>query len=408
MAALSSGVLTRRVILAGAPALLAGLPRTGRAAEPLRLGVLTDMSSFGRDTNGPGSVEAVRMAITEFGPTVLDRPVEVLVADHQERVDLGTQIARKWFDEDNVQAIVDVPNSAIGIGVHTLARERNRIALLAGTFASDVSNQLCSNNTVQIGLDTFAMGHVVARALLAGGAKTWFFVTADFAFGNALQADATDAIEAGGGKVLGSVKHPLMASDFSSFLLAAQNSGADVIAFANSAGDTVNSLKQAAEFGLGGDKQKIAVFLMFDTNIKALGLPVAQGTFAPIWSYWDADDRSRHWSRAFQKAVGTMPTLAQTGSYSGVLHYLKAVQQAGTIEAGPVMAAMRAMAVDDAFVRNGRVRPDGKMVKDISLGQVKTPAQSKEEWDFIRLLATVPADQAFRSAAASRCPAMRA
>ncbi len=214
--------------------------------------MLTDISSFGRDTNGPGSVEAVHMALAEFGPSVLGRPIEILVADHQEKVDIGTQIARKWFDEDGVLAIIDVPNSAIGIGVHNLARDKGRIALLAGTFASDVTNQLCSPNTVQMGLDTYAMGHVLAQSLLADGAKTWFFITADFAFGAALQADATDAIAKGGGTVVGAAKHPPVTSDFSSILLQAQASGADVIAFANSAGDTTTSLKQAAEFGLSG------------------------------------------------------------------------------------------------------------------------------------------------------------
>ena len=299
-----SATPTRRALLAGGPLVLTGLGSRARAAEPLRLGVLTDISSFGRDTNGPGSVEAVHMAVAEFGPSVLGRPIEILVADHQEKVDVGTQIARKWFDEDGVLAIIDVPNSAIGIGVHNLARDKGRIALLAGTFASDVTNQLCSPNTVQMGLDTYAMGHVLARSLLADGARTWFFITADFAFGAALQADATDAIVKGGGTVVGAAKHPPITSDFSSFLLEAQSSGADVIAFANSAGDTTNSLKQAAEFGLVGGKQKLAVFLMFETVIKTVGLQATQGVYAPIWSYWDTDDRTRAWSKAFFGKIG--------------------------------------------------------------------------------------------------------
>ncbi len=399
---------TRRALLAAVPLVLAGTSRRARAADPLRLGVLTDMSSFGRDTNGPGSVEAVHMAIGEFGATVLGRPIEVLVADHQERVDIGTQIARKWFDEDGVAAIIDVPNSAIGIGVHTLAREKGRIALLAGTFASDVTNQLCSANTVQMGLDTYAMGHVLAQSLLAEGAKSWFFITADFAFGSALQADATDAIVKGGGRVVGATKHPLMASDFSSYLLEAQSSGADVIAFANSAGDTTNSLKQAAEFGLVGGKQKLAVFLMFETNIKAVGLQATQGVYAPIWSYWDTDDKTRAWSSAFFAKIGAMPTMAQTGSYSGTLHYLKGVRAAGSAATKAVMDAMRGMPVDDAFIRNGQLRADGRVVKDIALGRIKSPAQSKRDWDFIEILKTLPGDQCFRPVSESRCTLLRA
>ena len=399
---------TRRALLAAAPLVLAGAGSRARAAaDPIRLGVLTDMSSFGRDTNGPGSVQAVHMAVDEFGPQVLNRPIEILVADHQERVDIGTQIARKWFDEDGVQAVVDVPNSAIGIGVHNLARDKGRIALLAGTYASDVTNQLCSPNTVQMGLDTYAMGHVLAQSLLAEGAKTWFFITADFAFGAALQADATDAITRGGGTVVGAVKPPLMASDFSSFLLQAQASGADVIAFANSAGDTTNSLKQAAEFGLVGGKQKLGVFLMFETNIKAVGLQATQGTYAPLWSYWDTDDKTRAWSKAFFAKIGAMPTQAQTGSYSGTLHYLKAVAAAGTTDTAAVMDKMRSLPIDDAFIRNGRLRADGRVVKDLALGRVKTPAQSTGDWDFIEIVKTIPGDQCFRPASESRCTLLR-
>jgi branched-chain amino acid transport system substrate-binding protein len=322
-------------------------------------------------------------------------------------VDVGAQIARKWYDEDGVRAVIDVPNSAIGIAVHNLAREKGRIALLAGTLASDVTNQLCSPNTVQLALDTYAMGTILARSLIADGAKTWFFVTADFAFGSALQADATAAIVKGGGKVLGEAKHPINNSDFSSFLLTAQASGADVIAFANSAGDTANSLKQAGEFGMLGGKQKIAVFLMYETNIQALGLAMAQGVYAPIWTYWDTDDTTRAWSRQFFSRIKAMPTAAQTGSYSGTLHYLKAVRAAGTDATPAVMEAMRAMPIEDAFIRGGRLRADGRVLKDVWLGRIKSPSQSKADWDFIEILRTIPADQAFRPASESKCQALR-
>ncbi len=398
---------TRRAVLAGsAGAVLAG--RVHAQGAPVRLGVLTDMSGFASDTNGPGSVQAVRMAIAEFGGTVLDRQVEVLVADHQQRVDLGVQIARKWFDEDGVRAVIDVPNSAIGIGVHNLARDKDRIALLSGTFSSDVTNALCSPNTAQFGLDTYAMGSVLATALLADGARSWFFITADFAFGTALEADATVAVRKGGGTVLGSIKHPIATSDFSSYLLQAQSSGADVIAFANSAGDTVNSIKQAAEFGLVGGRQKLAALLMFETNIHAIGLAAAGGVYATIWSYWDTDDMTRSWSRQFFSKVGAMPTMAQTGSYSGTLHYLKAVQAAGTLDTAAVMDRMRALPVEDAFVRGGVLRADGRVVKDVALGRIKTPTESKREWDYVALLRAVPGSQAFRPVADSRCPLLRA
>ena len=398
--------LTRRTALGGAiSATLVGSARA--AGEPVKLGVLTDMSGFARDTNGPGSVQAVHMAVAEFGGAVLGRPVEVLVADHQEKVDIGTEIARKWFDQDGVLAIIDVPNSAIGIGVHNLARDKNRIALLGGTFSSDVTNTLCSPNTAQFGLDTYAMGNVLATALRADGALSWFFITADFAFGTALQADATAAIQKGGGTVLGSVRHPVATTDFSSYLLQAQSSGADVIAFANSAGDTVNSIKQAAEFGLTGGRQKLAALLMFETNIHAIGLQAAGGVYAAVWSYWDTDDRTRAWSRRFFQRIGAMPTMAQTGSYSGTLHYLKAVQAAGTFDTSAVMDRMRALPVEDTFVRNGVLRADGRVVKDVWLGRIKTASESKAEWDYVELLQTVPGSQAFRSVADSRCPLLR-
>jgi branched-chain amino acid transport system substrate-binding protein len=251
------------------------------------------------------------------------------------------------------------------------------------------------------------MGTSLVRSLAREGAKTWFFLTADFAFGTALQADATAAILAGGGKVLGAAKHPVNTRDFSSFLLTAQASGADVIGFANSAGDTANSLKQASEFGMLTGRQRIAVFLMFDTNIKAIGLGATQGTYAPIWSYWDTDERTRAWSKAFFSRIRAMPTSAQSGCYSATLHYLKAVRAAGTDETAAVMGAMRALPIEDAFIRGGRLRADGRVLKDLMLGRVKSPAASRGEWDFIEILQTIPAEQAFRPAAESRCPALR-
>jgi branched-chain amino acid transport system substrate-binding protein len=375
--------------------------------DVVRIGVLTDLSSWGRDNSGPGSVEAAKMAVEEFGPTVLGKPIEIVSADHQMKSDVGVQIARNWFDAGKVDAIADIPNSAIAIAVHNLARERNRIALLSGPGASSITDELCSPNTVQFTYDTYALSKVTASAVIAEGGKSWFFITADYAFGNQLEQDATRFIKAGGGTVLGSVRHPTNTADFSSFALQAQSSKAEVVAFANAGQDTDNSIKQSGEFGLGKGGQKLVGLLMFDTDVHAIGLEAAQGTYLTTASYWNMDDKTRAWSKKFFARTNVMPTIIQTGVYGSVLHYLKAIKAAGTDDPAKVMAAMRELPIEDTFVHGGKLREDGRVIRDMYLARVKKPSESKEPWDYLDIVKTVKGEDAFRPVSESKCPLLK-
>ncbi len=400
---------TRRTLARGGLGLLA-LPfiRPARAAEPLRLGVLVDMSSWGRDTGGPASVVAAQMAAEEMGGVVAGLPIEILAGDHRMNPDLGVQISRDWIDNRNVQAIVDVPNSALGLAVSGFCLKRNRLALLSGPGASAITNQACNANTVQFTYDTYALAHVTGAAMVAGGAKTWFFITADYAFGHQLEADATAFIEKAGGKVLGHALHPTGTSDFSSALLAAQVSKADVVAIANAGQDTDNTVKQAAEFGVGQhlNGQRIAALLMFISDVHAVGLKIAQGTMLTTASYWNLNAETRAWSERFFARTHVMPTMEQTGTYGVVLHYLKAVAKVGT-DPQAVMAAMREMPINDAFVKNGYLRIDGRVIRDMYLARVKSPEESKEPWDYYEIIRTVKGEDAFRPLAESVCPLVK-
>jgi branched-chain amino acid transport system substrate-binding protein len=375
--------------------------------DVVRIGVLTDLSSWGRDNSGPGSVEAAKMAVEEFGPTVLGKPIEIVSADHQMKSDVGVQIARNWFDAGKVDAIADIPNSAIAIAVHNLARERNRIALLSGPGASSITDELCSPNTVQFTYDTYALSKVTASAVIAEGGKSWFFITADYAFGNQLEQDATRFIKAGGGTVLGSVRHPTNTADFSSFALQAQSSKAEVVAFANAGQDTDNSIKQSGEFGLVKGGQKLVGLLMFDTDVHAIGLEAAQGTYLTTASYWNMNDKTRAWSKKFFARTNVMPTMIQTGVYGSVLHYLKAIKAAGTDDPAKVMAAMRAIPIEDTFVHGGKLREDGRVIRDMYLARVKKPSESKEPWDYLDIVKTVKGEDAFRPVSESKCPLLK-
>jgi branched-chain amino acid transport system substrate-binding protein len=375
--------------------------------DVVRIGVLTDLSSWGRDNSGPGSVEAAKMALEEFGPTVLGKPIEIISADHQMKSDVGVQIARNWFDAGKVDAVVDIPNSAIAIAVHNLARERNRIALLSGPGASTLTDELCSPNTVHFTYDTYALSKVTASAVVAGGGKSWFFITADYAFGNQLEQDATRFIKASGGTVLGSVRHPTNTADFSSFALQAQSSKAEVVAFANAGQDTDNSIKQSGEFGLVKGGQKLVGLLMFDTDVHAIGLEAAQGTYLTTASYWNMDDKTRAWSKKFFERTKVMPTMIQTGVYGSVLHYLKAIKAAGTDDPAKVMAKMRELPIEDTFVHGGKLREDGRVIRDMYLARVKKPSESKEPWDYLDIVKTVKGDDAFRPVSESKCPLLK-
>jgi branched-chain amino acid transport system substrate-binding protein len=375
--------------------------------DVVRIGVLTDLSSWGRDNSGPGSVEAAKMAVEEFGKTVLGKPIEIISADHQMKSDVGVQIARNWFDNGKVDAVVDIPNSAIAIAVHNLARERNRIALLSGPGSSALTDELCSPNTVQFSYDTYALSKVTASAVIAEGGKSWYFITADYAFGSQLENDATRFIKASGGTVVGGVRHPTNTADFSSFALQAQNSKANVVAFANAGQDTDNSIKQAGEFGLVKGGQKLVGLLMFDTDVHAIGLDAAQGTYLTTASYWNMDDKTRAWSKKFFAKTNVMPTMIQTGVYGSVLHYLKAIKAAGTDDPAKVMAKMREIPIEDTFVHGGKLREDGRVIRDMYLAKVKKPSESKEPWDYLDIVKTVKGEDAYRPVSESKCPLLK-
>ncbi|HET7594282.1 MAG TPA: ABC transporter substrate-binding protein [Stellaceae bacterium] len=370
----------------------------------VKLGVLNDMSSLYSDATGKGSLVAAQMAVQDFGGKVLGKPIEVVAADHQNKPDIGANIARQWYDQEQVDAIVDVPTSSVALAIQQISKDKDRVFLMSGPGSSDLTGPACSPTGVHWTYDTYALSHVAGKAMVERGEDTWFFITADYAFGHALERDASDVVKASGGKVLGSVRHPLNTQDFSSFLLQAQASGAKVIGLANAGGDTQTAIKQAAEFGLQKGGQKLLALLVQITDTHSLGLQTAQGMILTDGFYWDHDDGARKFSKRFFAQMQHMPTMIHAGVYSEVTHYLKAVQAAGTDEAKAVVAKMRALPIDDFFAHNGKLREDGRMVHDMYLMQVKTPAESKSEWDVYKILATVPGDQAYRPLDQGGCP----
>ncbi len=395
-----------RIAIACAAALLLA-PAAARAQisdDVVKLGVLSDMSSLYSDATGKGSLVAAQMAVEDFGGTVLGKPIEVVSADHQNTPDVGANIARQWYDEDKVDAIVDVPTSSVALAVQQISKDKDRVFLMSGPGSSDLTGPACSPVGVHWTYDTYALAHVAGKAMVEKGEDTWFFITADYAFGHALERDAADVVKASGGRVLGDVQVPLNTADFSSFLLQAQASGAKVVALANAGGDTQTAIKQAAEFGLQKGGQKLLALLIQVTDVHSLGLATAQGMILTDGFYWDRDDETRAFAKRFYDKVHLMPTMIHAGVYSEVTQYLKAVKAAGTDEAKAVVAQMRAGPINDLFARNGILRPDGRMVHDMYLMQVKTPAESKGEWDVYKLLATVPGDQAYRPMSQGNCP----
>ncbi|HEX2940500.1 MAG TPA: ABC transporter substrate-binding protein [Rhodopila sp.] len=369
---------------------------------PLRIGVLTDMNGPYSDAAGPGSVTAAQLAVAEFGPTVLGRRIEIVAADHQNKPDLAVSIARTWFDTDGVDMITDLTNSSVAIAVQALATEKHKIDLITSTATTAVTEEDCSPTGMHWTFDSYALTVGTGRALVSTGAKKWFFITADYTFGANLQRTAAQEIERSGGQVLGSAKAPLNTTDFASQLIAAQASGADVIGLANSGADTANSVKQAMEFGLT-QRQKVAAFLPFITDIKAIGLQNAQGLILTTAFYWDRDDASRDFAQRFWAKQHAEPTMIQAGTYSAVLHYLRAVRDAGTTNAAAVADRMRALPVHDAVFAQGSIRADGRMVHDMYLVQVKTPAESKGPWDLYKVLRTIPGDQTVQPLTSSAC-----
>jgi branched-chain amino acid transport system substrate-binding protein len=371
--------------------------------DVVKIGVLTDMSSLYADATGKGSVAAVQMAVADYGGKVKGKPVEVVYADHQNKPDVGISIARNWYDNEKVDAIFDVPTSSVALPISALTREKNKININSGGGSSDLTGPACSPNTVHWTYDTYALSNVAGKAMVKAGEDTWFFVTADYAFGQALERDAANVVTSNGGKVLGDVRHPLNTSDFSSFLLQAQASNAKVIGLANAGGDTTNALKQASEFGIMPGQKMIAL-LMEITDVHSLGVKATQGLIVTDAFYWDRDDESRAFSKRFYEKVGHMPSMIQAGLYSATMHYLKAIEAIGTDEAPKVMEQMRKMPVNDFFAKNGKIRIDGRMVHDMYLFEVKKPEESKGEWDLYKLIATVPGDEAFRPLDKGGCP----
>ena len=393
-------------------ALLAGAGATAFAqskisGDVVRVGVLTDMSGLYSDLGGQGSFEAAKMAVEDF--TAQAKPkfkIDVVGADHQNKADVGAQKAREWFDQQGVDMVTDALNSAVGIAVTKVAGEKKRILIDVGAASTRLTNEDCNAYTVHYAYDTYALASGTGVAMTKAGGDTWFFLTADYAFGHSLEADTSNAVKANGGKVLGAVRHPLNAADFSSFLLQAQASKAKVIGLANAGGDTINSIKAANEFGITKN-QSLAGLLVFITDIHSLGLQTTQGMLLTDGWYWDFSDETRAFGKRFFGKMKKMPTMIHAGVYSATLTYLKAVQAAGTDDADAVMAQLKKAKINDLFAKNGYVRQDGRMIHDMYLMQVKKPSESKYPWDYYTIKATIPGEQAYQPLSLSRCPMIK-
>ena len=372
----------------------------------VKIGVLTDMSSLYADDNGAGSIAAVKMAVEDFNPAAHDMKVEVISADHQNKPDIGSNIARQWFDIDGVDVIIDVPNSGVALAVSEVAREKNKVFLVSGAAISDLTGPKCSPNTIHWTYDTWMLAHSTAGALAKSGGDSWYFLTADYAFGHALERDATAVVLANGGKVLGSVSHPLNNQDFSSFLLQAQASKAKIIGLANAGGDTINAIKQGSEFGITAGGQHFAALLFYIGDVEALGLKVAQGLVLTETFYWDTNDSTRAWSKRWQATrPGKFPNMNQAGDYSAALHYLKAIAALkSTADGKAEVAKMKEIPTDDPVFGKGMIRADGRKIHPAYLFEVKSPAESQYPGDDYKLRATIPADEAFRPMKDDNCP----
>jgi len=373
------------------------------SADVVKIGVLTDMAGVTADITGRGSLVAAQMAVEEMGSSILGKPIEVIVGDHQHRTDLGASMARQWYDVGDVDVIVDVPNSSIALAVQRLAKEAHRLVLISGAGTTQLTNEQCSPYGFHWTYDTYGMAHGTASAVVKDGKKNWFILASDYAFGHSLQKDTTEVVEAGGGKVVGAIRHPLNLMDFASYLLQAQASGAEVIGIANAGNDTINAIKQAGEFGITQAGQNLAAMILMINDVHSLGLETAQGTYLTTASYWDLNDEARAWSVRFKERVGAMPSMLQAGVYGSVIHYLKAVQKAGTDDADAVAKAMREMPVNDVFTDNATIREDGKVVRDMYLAKVKTPSESKYEWDYLEIVSKIPAEAVTMPLSESTC-----
>ena len=379
--------------------------------KTVKIGVLNDMSSLYADIGGPNSVAAVKMAVEDSGLAARGWKVEVLTADHQNKPDVGVNIARQWIDVDKLDAVVDTPTSSVALAVSNLVKEKNSILINSGGASADITGKACTPNTLSVTYDTYMLANGTGKALTKAGGDSWFFLTADYAFGHALERDTAATVIANGGKVLGGVKHPLNTSDFSSFLLQAQSSKAKVIGLANAGGDTTNAIKQAAEFGIVAGGQKLAALLLFINDVHSLGLKTAQGLTFTESFYWDMNDNTRQWSKRFQKLSpkGTMPSMTVAGLYSGVLHYLKTLEIMGSNshDGAKVVAKMKELPTDDPLFGKGTIRIDGRKLLPGYLFEVKKPEESKYPWDYYKLIATIPAEEAARPLSESECPLVK-
>jgi branched-chain amino acid transport system substrate-binding protein len=391
---LASGAVVACALLASAPA----------SAQAVKIGVLNDQSGPYADFSGKWSIEAAKMAIEDFGGSVLGQKIELVAADHQNKPDLAGDIARRWYDAEGVDMITDLTSSAVALAVQQIAAEKKKIDIVVASSTSAITGSACTPYGFHWAFDTHALAVSTGGALVKTGGDSWFFITVDYAFGHALERDTSEVITASGGKVLGHVLYPLNTPDFSSFLLQAQSSKAKIVALANAGQDTVNSIKQGAEFGIVGGGQRLAALLLTLAEVHGLGLQAAQGLVLTESYYWDLNDRTREFGERFFKRTGRMPSMIQAGTYSATLQYLKAVKAAGTKDSDAVAKKLRELPVNDAFTANGHVQANGRMVSDLYLFEVKKPSESKSDWDYYNLLATVPGDTAYLTAANSGCP----
>ncbi len=370
----------------------------------VKIGVLDDMSGPYAENTGPGDVAAVKFAIADFGGSVLGKPIEMVSADFQSKVDVGVGIAKRWFDDENVDMVIGVPNSAIALALVKVAGDKNRIVMPTAAATSELTGKGCGPNSIHFIYDTYGQTKTIVNALAKQGGDTWYFITVDYAFGLAIEADATKFITAAGGKVLGSVKHPLNSTDFSSWVQQAQASKAKSLIFANGGSDIINGVKQAAEFGLIKQGMRISAPLAQFPDVHGIGLKIAQGLLVASPFYYDMTPEARAYTDRFTKEIGRPPSFIQAGTYGAVMHYLKAVKAAGTDEAKAVLAQMRKLPINDFMTKNGSVRADGQVIRDMYLMQAKTPEELKGEWDLVKMVATVPGNEAFRPLAESGCP----
>ncbi|HVC51773.1 MAG TPA: ABC transporter substrate-binding protein [Stellaceae bacterium] len=398
--------MKRLAILAGfaAALMLSAGAQAQTNKDTVKIGVLTDMSSLYADLGGPGSVAAAQMAVADFGGTVNGKKIVVVSADHQNKPDIGASIARQWFDTDGVDMITDLTTSSVALAVQEVAREKKKVLMITGAASSDLTGKSCAPTSIHYAYDTTALANGTGAAVVKAGGNTWFFITADYAFGHALQRDTASVVVANGGKVVGSVNVPLNTADFSSYLLQAQASKAKIIGLANAGGDTINSIKQAAEFGIVKGGQKLAGLLLFISDVHSLGLKIAQGLQLTGSFYWDQDEQTRAFSKKFFAKTGKEPTMTQAGVYSAVMHYLEAVKATNSVDGPTIVKYLRSKPINDFMIRNGHLQADGSLVHDMYLYEVKTPAESKGPWDLYKLVATIPGAEAYKRPHGDQCP----